>query len=135
MQSLGDGTKEIIFKGITEAFLASAQYNDLLAPIQQTIRGFTQEAIATGRAPDLNAFRAALLPQIEALSARGEALAPLLLELQKLGLTFNDALKAFSGSPKGPTGPITININGFNKDVKELAGELDDHLRAVLGPM
>ncbi len=135
MQSLGDGTKEIIFKGITEAFLASAQFNDLLAPIQQTIRGFTQEAIATGQTPDLAAFRAALLPQIEALSARGEALAPLLAELQKLGLTFNDALKAFVSKPtqKGPT-TIKIDIFAGNKDVKELANELDDHLRSLLGP-
>ena len=40
-QSIGEGTKELLFKGITEAFIASAQFNDLLAPIQQTIRQFT----------------------------------------------------------------------------------------------
>src|SRR5258705_988006 len=41
LQTLGQGTKDIIFQGITEAFLSSAQFNDLLAPIQQTIRDFT----------------------------------------------------------------------------------------------
>ena len=35
-QILGEGVKQTLFQGITESFIASAQFNDLLAPIQQT---------------------------------------------------------------------------------------------------
>jgi hypothetical protein len=134
MQTLGDGTREVVFKGITDAFIASAQFNDLLKPIQDTISRVTQQAVETGQLPDAGALLGELSPQIQALKARGEFLGPLLAEIQKLGLNLNDLFASFAGkqAKQGPTN-IKIDINGFNKDVKELANELDDHLRGLLG--
>jgi hypothetical protein len=134
MQTLGEGTRDVVFKGITDAFIASAQFNDLLKPIQDTISRVTQQAVETGQAPDLGALLGELSPQILALKTRGEFLGPLLAEIQKLGLNLNDLFASFVGkqAPRGPTN-IKIDINGFNKDVKELANELDDHLRGLLG--
>jgi len=96
LESLGQGVKEKIFNGIVESFVASAQFSDLLAPIQQTIRDFTQQAIETGQQPDIAAFRSAILPGIESVSARANALAPLIEALQQLGFEFKDALGVFS---------------------------------------
>jgi hypothetical protein len=134
MQTLGEGTREVVFKGITDAFIASAQFSDLLKPIQDTISSFTEQAVETGQLPDMGALLGELSPQIQALKARGEFLGPLLAEIQKLGLNLNDLFASFAGkqAPRGPTN-IKIDINGFNKDVKELANELDDHLRGLLG--
>ena len=135
-QTLGVGIKDKIFAGITESFIASAQFTDLLAPIQQTIREFTQEAIATGQTPDIDAFRRAILPRIEDISTRAETLAPLIEELQKLGLDVKDALGLIEQSARSPAN-ITINIaefTGSDQDVSALAHKLDEALRAVLNP-
>jgi len=134
LNSLSTGVKDMIFKGITQAFIASAQFSDLLAPIQQTIREFTQEAIATGTTPDIAAFRRAIFPRIEDLSTRAETLAPLIDELQKLGLDIKDALNLVT-----TTTPANIVINiaeftGSDQDVRSLAQKLDNALRATLNP-
>jgi hypothetical protein len=138
LNNLGQGAKDLIFKGITDAFIASAQFNDLLAPIQQTIRQFTQEAIATGATPDIDAFRAAILPAIENISTRAETLAPLIAELQKLGLDVKNALGLITATPTTPS-PTTININidqftGTEEDTRALARRLDDYLSGRLAP-
>jgi hypothetical protein len=75
------------------------------------------------------------LPQIEALSPRGETLAPLIVRnLQKARFDFQRCVKGVcTETSRGPT-TINIEIFGEGKDVKEIAGELDDHLRALLGP-
>jgi hypothetical protein len=135
LQSLGQGVKDVIFQGITESFIASAQFNDLLAPIQQTIRDFTQEAIATGQTPDMDAFRRAIFPDIEAITTRAETLAPLIEELQKLGLDVKDALGLISAG--GRSTNITINIaefTGSDQDVHALARKFDEILRGSLNP-
>jgi hypothetical protein len=136
---MGAGVKEIIFKGITEAFLASAQFNDLLAPIQQVIRDFTQQAIASGETPDLGAFRSALLPKIEDVSTRANLLAPLIAEIQKLGLDVTGSItKLFGGGQATRAATININIaefTGSDQDVNDLARKLDDMLRGQLSAM
>jgi hypothetical protein len=134
-QTLGDGVKETLFRGITESFIASAQFADLLAPIQQTIRQFTQQAISSGEVPDLAAFRRAILPDIEAITTRAELLAPLIAELQKLGIDVKNLLAAFVGG----AAPSSININidnfsGNDDDVEALKRKLEDILRGARLP-
>jgi hypothetical protein len=135
LQGLGAGTKDLIFQGITEAFIASAQFTDLLAPIQKTIREFTQEAIATGQAPDIDAFRRALLPDIESISTRAETLRPLIEALQELGLNINDSIKRLFNLPGASSGnfaPIEIHIHG---DVtEENASDFARRVEAILRP-
>jgi hypothetical protein len=141
MQTLGEGTKQIIFQGITEAFIASAQFTDLLAPIQQTIREFTQQAIETGEVPDINAFRRAILPGIEDISTRAETLRPLIEELHRLGIDVTDALRALTGvAQQVARQPANFTINlppgwqGTDAEVRDLAGQLDNLLRGQLNP-
>jgi hypothetical protein len=130
LQSLGAGVKDILFKGITDAFIASAQFDELLLPIQKTIQAFTAEATASGRTPDLAAFRAAILPQIGDLSARAATLAPLIAALQDLGFSFKDALKVFD--PATAAVPkVEINIENFNRDDDPAA--LARQIQALLG--
>jgi hypothetical protein len=134
LQSLGEGTKDIIFQGITEAFIASAQFSDLLAPIQQTIREFTQQAIVTGAPPDLGAFRGAILPQIEAVTTGFGTLAPLIAELQRLGAELTGILTPALN--QGPSN-ISITINGNvndEQDVRELTRNIEAVLRGQLTP-
>ena len=133
LKTLGDGTKDMLFKGITDAFIQSAQYNDLLAPAQQVIRQFTQQALETGQAPDIAAFRAALLPTIEQITTRGEVLAPLLAELQKLGADIKSSLGTLSGTSATN---IVINIGSVNdeQDATTLAKKLADYLNGGIAP-
>jgi hypothetical protein len=129
-KTIGDGVKDLIFKGATEAFLASAQFNDLLAPIQQVIRDFTQQAIASGETPDLAEFRKALAPKIEDVTTRAELLEELIREFQKFGLDIKGLVR--DGGKRGPIGPITIQLNHKGKNVKQVAIELEDYLRGAL---
>jgi hypothetical protein len=136
LQSLGDGVKEKIFQGITESFIASAQFTDLLAPIQQTIREFTQQAIATGETPDIAAFRRAILPDVEGIASRAESLAPLIEELHRLGIDLRGLLSDLFGTARPPSN-ITINLPpgwGNEGDVRDLAQQLDDFLRGATHP-
>jgi|GEM_PF-6214411 len=135
LKSLGEGAKEIIFQGITEAFIASAQFTDLLAPIQRVIREFTQEAISTGETPDIDAFRRALLPGIEDLTTRAETLRPLIEELQKLGLDVRRALGLLAGG--GAFGDVNITIEGGLNDERDganFARRIEEILRPSLPP-
>jgi hypothetical protein len=118
---------------ITDAFIQSAQFNDLLAPAQQVIRNFTQQAVETGQAPDITAFRAALLPTIEQITTRGEALAPLLAELQNLGADIKNALSTLTNG--GNNIQITINGNiNDESDARTLANEISKLLSGSLAP-
>lgn len=144
LENLGAGVKEKVFGGIVESFVASAQFGDLLAPIQKIIREFTQQALETGQTPDIGAFRRAILPGIEDISTRAGTLAPLIAELQRLGLDISDSVTRLFG-PEGPVAAvaaapranITINIaefTGTDSDVDNLARRLDTQLRGVLAP-
>lgn len=126
-QNLGTGIKDKIFSGITEAFVASAQFTDLLAPIQKVIREFTQQALDTGQTPDLDAFRRAILPGIEDISTRAETLRPLIEELQKLGFDVRDALRSLSGGGAAAAGPVTINV--YAADAQSFYQDLSALLR------
>jgi hypothetical protein len=132
-QVLGDGTREIVFKGITEAVIASAQFNDLLAPIQQVIRDFTQRAIASGERPDLSNFRDAILPLIEALSARRDLLQPILESLNIIGKDLNKSFDRLGGRGSGN---ITINIENYTNedDPTILARRIGDLLNGRTAP-
>ena len=132
-KTLGDGVKTLIFEGITSAFIASAQFNDLLAPIQKIIRDFTQQAIATGQTPDINAFRQAIFPQIEEITTRASLLEPLIAEFQRLGSEIKNAI----GGITGGNGTIQITINGdvnSTDDARLLAQRIEDLLRGQLPP-
>jgi len=131
LNSLSTGIKDMIFQGITSAFIASAQFTDLLAPIQKTIREFTEQALATGERPDIGKFRSAILPGIESISTRAEALAPLIEELRKLGLDIKSAL-ALGGTNNN----ITINIGSMSDetDPRKLAEELGNYIGGLLPP-
>jgi hypothetical protein len=137
IETLGSGVKDVIFQGITSAFIASAQFGELLAPIQKTIREFTQQAVSTGKLPDLGAFRSAILPSVEGISTRAETLAPLISELQKLGFEIRDKLGLVTEQPKQPAqNNITINIGTVNDeaDARTLAEELGRHISGFLAP-
>jgi hypothetical protein len=133
-KTVGAGIQQTVFEGLTQAFIASAQFNDLMAPVQQLIRQFIQDAIATGQTPDPAAFRAALLPRIEDISTRAELLAPLIAELQKLGIDIRSMLGGLTGFRAGG---ITIHIHG-NVDsedtVTDLLRRMGQLLQPVLGP-
>jgi hypothetical protein len=134
LQSLGSGVKDILFKGITDAFIASSQFNDLLAPIQKIIQDFTAEAVTSGKTPDLAAFRAAILPQITDLTTRAETLAPLIEELRKLGFDIKDGLGLIAEA--SPRVAVEINIENFNRDddPASLARKIQDLLGGRLAP-
>src|SRR6185437_12046708 len=134
LDTLHEGVREKILSGITESFIASAQFTDLLAPIQQTIRDFTQQALATGQTPDIDAFRRALLPAIEDISARSETLDPLVQALRdligSLGL-LNETQAANAGPPH-----VEINIENYGNDMtpQELARRISDLLNGSTAP-
>jgi hypothetical protein len=136
-QTLSDGIKETLFRGITESFIASAQFTDLLAPIQQTIRKFTQEAIDSGTVPDIAAFRRAILPSVEEITTRAEVLAPLIAELQKLGIDVKNLLAAFVGeNAAAPTVHINIeSFGGSDDDIDALRRRLEALLRGSRLPV
>jgi len=133
-QSIGEGAKQILFQGITEAFIASANFTDLMAPIQKIIREFTQTAIDTQTTPDLEAFRKAIFPAVEDISTRAELLAPLIAELQRLGLDIKTSLSSLFGG-RGATS-ITINIGTVNneQDARTIADRIFEHMEAALPP-
>jgi hypothetical protein len=136
LQSIGEGAKQILFQGITEAFIASANFTDLMAPIQKIIREFTQQAIDTRTTPDLAAFRAAIFPAVEDISTRAALLAPLIAELQKLGFDLKDLLTGlFSGGGAGGN-HIVINIGsvGNEQDARTIADLIFQHLDPALAP-
>ena len=93
LNNLNTGIKDSVFDGLTQAFIASAQFNDLLAPIQQQIRLFNQQAIATGELPDIGAFKSAIAPMIELIVSRGTLLEPLIDVLQQLGIQIRGMLR------------------------------------------
>ena len=147
LDNLGKGIKDEIFSGIVESFTASAQFADLLAPIQQTIRDFAQQALATGVAPDVGAFRAALFPEVEAISARASTLAPLIAELQKLGFDIRDSLGLIAAAPEPAPAPavepvpaprvaVEINIENYTRedDPAVLARRIGELLSGKLAP-
>jgi len=92
LNSLNTGIKDTVFKGLADAFVASAQFGDLLSPIQQQIRDFTQKALESGQPPDIAAFRRAILPAIEDISSRATLLEPLVSALQELGFNIRSML-------------------------------------------
>jgi hypothetical protein len=115
------------------AAVASAQFNDLLAPIQQVIRDFTQRAIASGERPDLSNFRDAILPLIEALSARRDLLQPILESLNIIAKDLNKSFDRFGGRGSGN---ITINIENYTNedDPTVLARRIGDLLNGRTAP-
>jgi hypothetical protein len=134
-KNLGEGVKDVIFQGITTAFIQSAQFNDLLAPIQKTIREFTLQAVESGETPDIDAFRRAILPEIEDLSARADLSGPLLEALQALGLDITSSINSLFGGRNAA--PFVINIENFtgsDEDVNSLAHKIDDLLRGANPP-
>ena len=129
-KALGDGTKQVIFQGISDAFIASTQFSDLLAPVQKAIRDAADQAAATGALPDLSAVRAAALPAIEQITTRAETLAPLVAQLQQFGA---DITKALAGLSRSGT---TVNINvaslDSQTDIKALAQQIGELINGQL---
>ena len=72
-----------MFGGITESILATAEFSNLLAPLQKAIRESVQSSIEGGIF-DQGAFTSTVLPAIEAILSRAEMLRPLIDELQRL---------------------------------------------------
>jgi len=133
LDTLHEGVREKILSGITESFIASAQFTDLLAPIQQTIRDFTQQALATGQTPDIDAFRRALLPAIEDISTRGETLDPLVQALRDL----IGSLGLLTDQQQANSAPhVEINIENYGNDMtpQELARMIGDMLNGSTAP-
>lgn len=127
----------MVFQGLTEAFIASAQFNDLLAPIQQQIKIFTEQALATGEAPNVGAFRAATFPLIEQIASRGQLLGPLIDVLQELGLDLRNflGLVPAQAAPPEPQQVVHITINGAldpNAVADQINRLLGAHLRGSL---
>jgi hypothetical protein len=140
LQSLNEGIRDTVFNGLSEAFIASAQFSDLLAPIQSQIRLFTQNALTTGIAPNIDEFRSSILPAIEAISTRADLLGPLIDALQSLGFNIREMLGLLPPPPEEPaapvvTGPqnITIYVQGSG-DPEETARAIDRLLRGTLPP-
>lgn len=138
LNALGEGTRDIIFKGITNAFLQSAQFNTLLAPVQQIISQFTTAAIETGELPDLTGFRAAIFPALGAIEARAQFLSPLIDQLQQIGFDIKQALGLNTPPAPVQAGPtnITINIGQVNdeQDAVTLARQLSNMIFAGTAP-
>lgn len=136
MNSLGTGIKDRVFQGLTEAFIASAEFTDLLAPIQQQIRAFTEEAILTGNVPDIARFRQAILPAIEQITTRAELLEPLIDALQELGFDIREMLgllpEAAEPPPPAPPAVVNISINTNNPD--EIGRKIGEILGGKLPP-
>src|SRR5581483_5822929 len=109
-KALGQGAKDILYQGITEALTNAANFQTFLAPIQQLIHQFIQNSVETGQPPDIAAFRSALLPLVEAFSSRVELLQPLIAQLNAFGLDIKDALSPLTGPVNGTI--VNINING-----------------------
>src|SRR5439155_10484325 len=108
--------------------IASSNFNDLLAGVQQTIRDFVQKAIESGQPPDIDAFRRAILPQVQEIASRESVLASLISEFQRLGSDIRDAI----GGNGGTGGQIIINIDGnvnSPDDARLLAQRIEDLLR------
>lgn len=131
--TIGDGVKQMLFQGITESFMASANFTDLLAPVQKIIREFSQQALDTRTPPDIDAFRRAIFPAVEDISTRAELLAPLIAELQKLGLDLKTSLNALFGTGGNN---IVINIGSVNneQDARTIADRIFEHMEAALPP-
>jgi hypothetical protein len=136
LNTLHAGIKDVVFEGLTEAFIASTEFSNLLAPIQQTIRDFTQQAIATGAPPDIGAFRSAILPQIEQISTRSQLLFPLVDVIQTLGEGIRTWLGLIPKTPvqPAPVVPQTITINVSGGDPQQTAREIARLLRGSLPP-
>jgi len=143
LKNIGEGVRDKIFSGISQAFIASAQFSDLLAPIQQIIRQFTQDALTSGQVPDVGAFRQALLPAIEDISTRAQTLAPLIQALQSLGFDVTQALQSLIGTVADTAAAaataspsVTINIENFNRDddPQSLARQIQDLLNGRTAP-
>lgn len=135
LASFGQGIRETVFGGLQQAFLASAQFDTLLAPIQQTIRDFVQQSLVTGQPPDLAAFRTAILPTIETASERAVLLAPLAGSLNEFVRKLDAVLLAGGLGPQqaSPPGPVTIHVNGA-RDPEAVAREIADLLGGRLQP-
>jgi hypothetical protein len=137
MNSLGTGIKDVVFQGLTEAFIASAQFNDLLAPIQKQIAAFVEQSIATGQPPDIAEFRRIILPNIEGITTRADLLKDIIGALQSLGFEIRDKLGLIP-APTAPTPPpvtqvVTINVTGAG-DPETIARKIVDITRGQLPP-
>ena len=133
LKTLGDGARQMLFQGIANAFVQAAQFQDFLAPLQQVIHKFVEDAVETGLPPDMAAFRSALLPLVEDFSTRAELLAPLIAELQKLGVDVKSALSGLTLAGAN----IVININGSvnnEQDARTIADRIFQHMEAALPP-
>ena len=117
INGLGAGIKDVVFNGLTEAFIASAQFNELLAPLQATISEFVSRAIETGETPNIEEFRKAILPGVEGITNRGETLQPLIDVLQEFGFNLREMLgllpETTTPAQQGITisGPVTVYAN------------------------
>jgi len=83
----------------------------------------------------LSLKRQAVLPAVEDISTRAELLAPLIAELQKLGLDIKISLSSLFG--RGAGASIVININGSvnnEQDARTIADRIFDHMEAALPP-
>lgn len=134
MNTLGTGVKDTVFRGLTEAFIASAQFNELLEPILDQIRDFTQRAIETGLPPDIEAFRSAILPGIEGIVGRAELLQDLIAALQELGFEIRDKLGLTEESQPATIiqGPVHITVTSNN--AQQFMSDLNRLLSSRLPP-
>jgi hypothetical protein len=69
------------------------------------------------------AFRAALLPLVEAFTSRVELLQPLVAELNAFGIDIKDALAPLTGPVNGTVVHITINGNISGEDDAQALGD------------
>lgn len=89
--AMNQGIYQAVSSGIVEALIATAQFNDLLAPLQKAIRESVQNSITTGMF-DSGAFQQAVLPAIESILSRAELLDPMIKVLQQFSSTLKDIL-------------------------------------------
>jgi hypothetical protein len=134
LRTMGAGIEQSALQGLTDAFIAAGQFNDILAPLQQRIRQITQEAIETGQIPNL---RGALGGEIEAVKARVEFLAPLIEEFQKISSEIKASLGGLTGSGGRVLeinflGPVNLSSK---QDVQDFLDTIDAHLEARLGSL
>jgi len=131
-RTLNQGVYEAVANGVIESLIATAQINDLLAPLQQAIRESVQNSLTTGIF-DAEALQAAILPFIEQFSTRIETLEP----MTKLLHEFIDAIKEKLGlKPAAATaapveaqgitfaGPVNVYANNPQEFFDELSMQI-----------